>query len=241
MPVHVSCATTTTNACIVCKFGWHPLYVCKEFCNLVPKRRTSIASKKEVCLYCLKPGLFHIHCSSNQKCRKCHKSHHTLLHLLETSNQALSSPKKATKMEMITTTHTRPATSNRQTLLMICKVQVKTANGHTTTAIALFDSASSVSFISKQLAQHLRLLHKRKTQINTGIGGTTPQWGNKSFAHFRTPRTNSKAKTIDVEAVVLPKDTDDLLPLLVYIKNKWNHLKGLASADMAPLAESTFC
>ena len=48
---------------------------------------------------------------------------------------------------------------------------------------------------------------------------------------LQSHQSDSKAKTLNVEAVTLSKVTDDRPLFLNYIKNKWNHLNGLALAD----------
>ena len=76
-----SCSASTEEAnCVACKETKHPLYVCAKFRDFPLEQRNSLVKSKSLCMNCLKPGHFIKQCKSLQRCRKCQKTHHMLLH-----------------------------------------------------------------------------------------------------------------------------------------------------------------
>ena len=80
-PFNASFSTVVEEQCNVCKSGKHYLYACPKFKSLPHEEMMSILKSNHLCMNCLKHGHFASKCPSNQKCRKCQKPHHTLLHL----------------------------------------------------------------------------------------------------------------------------------------------------------------
>ena len=107
---------------------------------------------------CLKPGHFIKQCKSLQRCHKCQKTHHTLLH------QDDKPPEDKPPPTSMVHSHTaQNSTKSQQALFMTSCVLVVSPGGPTTQARALLDSASSTSFISERLAQHLHLPRSHET------------------------------------------------------------------------------
>ena len=96
---------------------------------------------------------------------------------------------------------------SQQALLMTCLVQVTAADGRTTRARALLDSASSTSFMSEHLAQLLLLPRTRKTAHIAGIGGLSNNSLHQSVVHFSISPLQLPMCRMDLEAVVLLKVT----------------------------------
>ena len=67
--------------CLACKKARHPLYGCKVFYDLPHAQKMNIVRNNGLCLNCLRPGHFINQCSSTQKCKRCQKPHHSLLHI----------------------------------------------------------------------------------------------------------------------------------------------------------------
>ncbi len=70
-------ACTTDANCTLCKNEKHPLYVCTRFKSLPRDKMVSLIKSSELCL---RPGHFSRQCPSLNRCRKCQKPHHTLIH-----------------------------------------------------------------------------------------------------------------------------------------------------------------
>lgn len=235
-----SFAATVDDSCIVCKGNKHPLYACPKFKLLPHEQMVSTLKSNGLCLNCLRPGHFVKRCTSTQRCRRCQKPHHTLLHLEvrtggRESNTPAQSPPPATdganSSPAVVSNVAHTGSKSHQVLLMTCRVSVHTPDGHTTQARALLDSASSASFISERLAQHLCLPRLRRLAQIAGIGDVSRQSLGQSVVHFDVTPAWSVGKVLQVEAIVLPKVTSDLPLHPVSLDGKWQHLWGLQLAD----------
>ena len=77
--------------CILCKTERHPLYACPQFKSL-PHDKMVSALRNKCCMNCLKPGHFSRQCPSLNRCRRCPRPHHTLLHLESASVNPQTTP-----------------------------------------------------------------------------------------------------------------------------------------------------
>ena len=114
---------------------------------------------------------------------------------------------------------------------MTCQVQVITPQGLTTHARALLDCASSVSFISEHLVQHLRLPRLRQAAQISGIAGMSAHSNTQSVVQFQVSPVWSTDAVVQVEAIVLSKVTCDLPINPVQMDQAWHHLTKLRLAD----------
>ena len=71
----------SATICVLCKTEKHPLYTCTRFKSLPHDKMISILRSNDMCLNCLRPGHYSKQCPSVNRCRRCQKSHHTLLHV----------------------------------------------------------------------------------------------------------------------------------------------------------------
>ena len=62
---------------VACKNDYLTLYGCKSFVALLPDKRIRLVRDSHLCNNCLHMAK---QCPSSQKCRKCRRSHHSLLH-----------------------------------------------------------------------------------------------------------------------------------------------------------------
>ncbi len=200
----------------------------------------SIPKGNGLCMNCLRPGHFVRRCTSTQRCRRCQKSHHTLLHLEVKSdgrepNPPLPLPPSNTDgahpSSTVVSHVAQTGSRSHQALLMTCRVSILTPDGCATQARALLDSASSTSFVSERLAQHLRLPRSHRLAQIAGIGGVSHQSHGQSVVHFSVAPMWSVGRVHEVEAIVLPKVTSDLPLHPVPLDGKWQHLWGLQLAD----------
>ena len=232
-----SLTTNVDDTCVVCRNGKHPLYGCRRFKALPHDQMLSTLRAKGLCLNCLRPGHFVKECTSTNRCRMCQKAHHTLLHVdgpLErhepTDVLSLATGPSGTSSPVLS--HVAHASSRlRRPLLMTARILVMSPDGCTTQARALLDSASSTSFISERLAQHLRLPRFRRQAQITGIGGLAHTACDQSFTCFRIAPVFSVGEGLEVEAIILPKVTSDLPLSPVPFDPEWHHLSGVTLAD----------
>ena len=100
---------------------------------------------------------------------------------------------------------------NCQAILTLCQIKVVGNNGLVTQARAYLDLASSISFISEQLAQLLRLPCRPHNMRISGIEGSIVHSSSSRPVQFGVTSLNLGGKTVLVEAVVLSKITSILL------------------------------
>ena len=232
----VSFATSASNTdnCALCKNEKHPLYVCTRFKSLPRDKMMSTIKSNELCLNCLRPGHFSKQCPSLNRCRKCQKPHHTLIHddgketLPSQSDKTLTSSTSST--EPMVLSHTAAGVTSN-TLLMTCQVLVKAPDNSSVKARALLDSASSTSFVSERLAQSLCLPRFHHNIRISGIAGLSHQSPLQSVATFNVSPVHTTAKSLSVSAIVVPRVTCDLPVQPVHFDSQWTHLKDLKLAD----------
>ena len=168
---------------------------------------------------------------SDQRCKKCQRPHHSLLH---------AEPKSGDGDDKVRPNNNRPThishvartdTSQKHILLMTCRVLVVTPDDLTTQGRTLLDSASSTSFVSERLVQRLRLPHRNQLAHIAGIGGVSHRALSQSVFHFAVTHTAARGKTFDIQAIVLPRVTSELPLRPITFDRQWTHLSGLQLAD----------
>ena len=182
---------------------------------------------------CLRPGHFLKNCLIEQRCKECWKPHHSLKHIahLNRKKELWSEKKPATEDTTVVSTHVPQVWNHRQVLLITCQVKIVGADGSTTQARALLDSASSTSFIRERLMQRLRLArHNHRVKIS-GIGVTPNQPSSCGLPNFSIARPDYKGRIVPVEALIPSKVTSNLSLCPVSLDTRWIHVDGLKLAD----------
>ncbi len=216
--------------CALCKPEKHPLYACPRFKSMSHDKMLDTIRSNGLCMNCLKPGHVSKQCGSLNRCRKCQKPHHTLIHV-EPKEGASSEQSLVSTVGPVITTNAQAGPASG-TLLMTCQVLVKGPDGSSSMkARALLDSASSTSFISEGLAQALRLPRSTRNIKISGVAGLSHQSPLHSLATFDIAATSSPDDKFQVTAVVMPRVTCDLPLQPVHQDSKWTHLSGLHLAD----------
>ena len=139
--------------CVLCEPERNPLYACSKFKGMTLVEKLSTLQDKHLCKNCLGGGHFAQQCRSLHKCKKCQRSHHTLLH---DDQEDQAGP--GTHVASNATVKLRSSS-----LLMTCHVLVTAPNGSSMEARALLDNTSSASFVPQHLAQSLSLPRSRRT------------------------------------------------------------------------------
>ena len=228
-------ATSTDIACNVCKSGKHPLYACIKFRSFTLEKRVSVAKANNVCLNCLTAGHVLKDCRSSYRCKRCQKSHHTLLHTetKEGNKPTVNSASQISVIEpsaMPVSTHAAMSIKS-DVLLMTCHVLVESPNGSSMKARALLDSASSASFVSERLAQSLSLPRSCQNARISGVAGLTRNSPVQSIANLSVSAIYPTSEKISVTAIVVPHVTCDLPLRPVPFDLKWDHLSDITLAD----------
>ena len=227
-PVNSFAADVNISQCVVCKEK-HPLYACPKFNTLPHKQKLFTIRDHHFCMNCLGGDHFIRNCRSNNRCKKCQKPHHTLLHTEVQVRQHLSAPPQSVG--------TNPIVSNTatglmtDTLMMTCRILVCSPDGSSVEARALLDSASSASFVSERLAQTLCLSRSSHSARISGIAGLSHGSPIQSVTTFSISAIKSESQNIDVTAIIVPKVTCDLPHHPISFDLDWNHLSGIDLAD----------
>ena len=146
--------------------GSHPVTSCAEFKALTIKRRWDMAYATGLCAVCLKAGHWKATCKATS-CRKCSGKHHELLHTDRTDHQSqqahpgTTSGNKPKETSLVLkanngAAHTAQVVRSSTVLFMTLPVVLEYA-GRQTTARALLDSGSSLSFVRQDVAAELEM------------------------------------------------------------------------------------
>ncbi len=225
----VNASETATN-CVLCKSEKHPLYACPRFKSLPHDKMIATIRSNGLCLNCLRPGHLSRQCSSFNRCRRCQRPHHTLIHTeVKESVPPEQQSHVSTIGPVIATNAQAGCTSS--TLLMTCQVVINGPDGSCMRARALLDCASSTSFVSERLAQALRLPRSSQSMKISGVAGLSHQSPLHSVTTFDVAAVSSPNEKLRVTAVVLPHVTCNLPLQPVHQDSKWTHLSDLHLAD----------
>ena len=167
---HRSYAATVDReeACVACgRGGNHPLGSCGKLQGMMCEEHCEVMKKGVLCKNCLKPGHIASKCRLPSMCKRCHKYHHTLLHIKADTKKQLRT--KVSKE----TVHVASLKRGGEVLLMTCWVKVIAPDGTVVQVIALLNSAASASRITEWLAKRLwlpRYYSNSKISGAAGIG-----------------------------------------------------------------------
>ena len=186
---------------MVCKLGRHPLYACKRFRSLPHKQMVTILKQDGFCPNCFKPGCLLKQCPSIHRCQSAKDP--TTLGFISIKKPILSG--RWTRLhpcQKYTWQHHVPHITSEwpssTVLLTTCQVWVIAFDNSTTIARALLDLASSTSFITECLAQHLHLQRQyRHVQISC-IGGITVHSGSHGVVNFKVSPITHCGKVMGV-------------------------------------------
>jgi len=232
----------SSDTCPVCKNGSHPIFRCPRFKGWTPEDRLNKVRGLGNCAICLQAHPTK-DCSRDWKCRKCGKSHNTLLHI----ERKLNGPSGNGNVNPNSTNSNDPnINSNAQVvmhnvhdnyppenvahvLFMTAKVQlVNPVSSSIIPARAFLDSGSEISIVDEE---SVRLLGLKKHKTDVQISGLA--MANVSRAKFKVyfiVKSLVNDCKFQVEAMVLPKVTMSL-PRFNFQTSNWPHLDGLTLAD----------
>ena len=202
-------------------------YVCRKFKSMLTEKCMNLVRKDKIYFNCLQSGHFTQQCTSDQKCRECLKTHHTLLHLQFECEGVAKTPGRETKQLLPAKTEESSASHSshlscpksgvqRRALMMACQIGVVTSDSHVMKAWALLDCASSTSFVIKHLARWLQLPRQCQRVRVAGMGGPEHSLSSRSVVTLTV--ANQKSVKVGrltgprwkVEAAVLPQITTRL-------------------------------
>ena len=137
----------TENRCVACKKGTHPLSRCGKFQGMSRKERWELIKRNGHCMNCLKVGHVANKCRASPACKKCRKTHHTLLHI-----DVSKPPKEPARETVSSVTHVPQRKKKTQVLLMTSRAKITGRDGKTMTARVFLDPGAACSFITERVA-----------------------------------------------------------------------------------------
>lgn len=149
------------------------MFACKSFLEMPVSTRIEQVKTKKVCLNCLRPDHIAINCKS-QKCRKCGKSHNTLLHLGEDTNgeraneeekRTLQKQGAGDETKEVVSTHVATKESIHR-ILPTAIVEIVGRAGQTRKCNMLLDSGSQANFMTASLCAKIGL---RTARVNISV------------------------------------------------------------------------
>ncbi|GFX83319.1 integrase catalytic domain-containing protein [Trichonephila clavipes] len=214
--------------CSYCQSN-HNLNKCDAFLNLSVQKRVNFVKSNNICFNCLTKFHRKSACKSTNKCRKCGKSHHTLLHFMtpsepnssiprEDNNSVLSASAKVFHPVVFDATNTdtgpnppnvnNPSItscsgfdSNSQVLLCTALVNVCDSFGGTRLCRVLLDPGSQACLITSSCLERLGLPRKRTNVRISCLGASDTRTNGISEIKF-TPHFTSNISFVTSVYVV---------------------------------------
>ena len=178
------------------------------------EKKYQLFRSNKLCLDCLKPGHFSKQCPSQNRCRRCQRPHHTLLH--DDSRESPSNtvtpqvPPLTASTEPIVSSNISAGSNVPNTLLMTCQVRIKAPDGTFIKARALLDSGSTMSFISECIVQSCCLNRCSQCFTVSEIGGMSHKSPLNSISTFEISSLYSSQDKYSITAIVVLRVTCDL-------------------------------
>ena len=122
------------------------------------------------------------------------------------------------------------AITSNSVLMMTEKVILSGPNCHQMVARALLDPASTASFVTERLVQHLKLCKQRQEITINGTGETQRCTQSNAVVNTDLTSTQNSSTFTNVQAIVLPSLTK-CLPITTIPRGYRSHLASLKLAD----------
>ena len=158
---------SSTNKCNICSKTNHKTENCFVLKDLDPSQIREKVIEKKLCFLCLGYGHLVPKCHSKNKCDKCGKRHHILLHddRLKETQQSVNKTSPAL--------YTKCPRTMRATIMQVVTLKTRSKYGDYVNLNVLFDGGSDRSFISQDAAALLGLKICRTEYISfSGFGDT---------------------------------------------------------------------
>lgn len=195
--------TKNAESCLIC-MKTHKDGTCPLLEKMDLNKRFEITKTKKVCRKCFKKNHFPKKCETQIKCGICQGNHNTLLHV----EKPAINPNSANEARQIVQVNMCEA--RKEIILATALVRVVRPQQAPIELRALIDPGSQATFVSKAMANILRLEKAPTSTKVVGIGSTNA--GLTQFGATLTIRpSHTSGFKLDIYALILPKLTN-LLP-----------------------------
>ena len=231
--------TASSEICPVCENGNHLIFRCPRFNGYTPEERISKVKSLGNCTICLQSHPTK-DCVRDWKCRKCGKTHNSLLHIERksqdvpstsgNSNSNTNSNSNSNTHVVLHNTHRNSQSDNANNVLfMTAKVQlINPVFNSIIPARAFLDSGSEISIVDDD---SVKLLGLKKYRTDVQISGLAmANVSRVKYKVYLVVKSLVSACNFQVEAMVLPRVTMSL-PRFSFQTTNWPHLDGLTLAD----------
>ncbi|CAK9816560.1 hypothetical protein ANTQUA_LOCUS9005 [Anthophora quadrimaculata] len=212
---HVFNTQNITN-CNFCK-GSHFTQNCDEFVKLSVAARSRLVRERDLCFNCLRRSHSASDCRATT-CKKCHKRHHTLLHVDAVNNAPTTSQAPATCL----------ATSNpSQVLLSTAVIDIIDNNGKSHQCRVLLDSCSQSNFLTQKICDKVGLTTESVSTALQGMNQMSTEIKNRTQARIKS-RWNNYVNSL---SFLVAKQISQKLPCQVILRKNLDIPAGIHLAD----------
>ena len=195
MPTSPKKKSSTPAKCASCDEA-HWLGMCPAFAALGTEDRNRLVWDKRLCLNCFSPAHTVRHCNNRHSCRHCNQRHHSLLQREQRPGTGSSSTPAAAPLAVAVVDKPNPAQPNpvgRESGNSICTVVARLQHeGTVTKARVLLDHGSGGSFMTTELATHLKLPRHAQDPVFEGFGQGSIRSRHKVFASLQSIYRHSR-------------------------------------------------
>ncbi|KAK9882472.1 hypothetical protein WA026_021813 [Henosepilachna vigintioctopunctata] len=221
---HVVKTSTEPERCIICN-GSHKIFMCDKFKKKSVPERIDIIKNSGRCYNCFRTNHRSNQCPTSQKCRECHKRHHTLLHVpvvqkpFETPPQDEPPLQTACSSNGVISCNSTVPHSTSTTLLATTLLTIRDKNGTDHVLRAVIDSGSQASFIIRNCVNRLQLPISPYRSPVFGLGNVS---SNVSLGVVRCEikACSATRPSILADAIVLPHICSNL-PSMTLKRSIW--------------------
>lgn len=240
--------STRASTCPACN-GQHYVTKCPKYKNMTPTARRQCITAAKRCTNCLSNVHAVSECTSKYTCFKCHKGHHTSLHIEDSlpirhyeSNRTNRQEKESSPPQTeannqssghsatsSNTTQSFVTTENLRALLSTAIIMVQAVGGQYGTLRCLVDPGSQSSFITSTACSRLNIVPQQTAVTITGLGAGVATRASKE-TKLKVQSRLSTGPEVEETFLILDKITDPL-PRYKISQKTLPHLKQLHLAD----------
>ncbi|CAG7703505.1 unnamed protein product, partial [Allacma fusca] len=220
--IKFSSAPQTSKRASRCSFcsEEHKNFQCKRLIEKPAPERLDYVKEHKVCTNCLSPGHSTKECISKATCKKCSKTHHTLLH---------KDVQKPTDKNV--NALTASASNNTHTILATAVVQLSNKYSQPWDCRALIDSGSTHTFITSSLVNTLGLKRQELSQPMEVKGLSDVEMLTVTHQVELEIATAYSLDTLIRTSALIVRKTSGVHPRTSINPMPWTHLQSLTLAD----------